>query len=102
MERLFSWSNTNKLLGKGFSGLKTGITTTAGQCLAASFRMNNENVVIVLLGSKTGDKRWYEAIKLKDYYERLLDLNGSFSAVKKRDNFLKASTKTLKAFHYIS
>lgn len=99
MEKTFSWSNTNKLLGKGFSGLKTGVTTTAGPCLVASFRMNGENVVIVLLGSKTGDKRWYEAIKLKDYYERLLNLNGTFSAVKK-DNFLKVSTKTLKGFRY--
>lgn len=37
--RLYSWENTNKLLWKnGYTGLKTGITQTAGPCLAASFR----------------------------------------------------------------
>ena len=31
-----SWSNTNKMLGEGWSGIKTGITPNAGPCLAAS------------------------------------------------------------------
>lgn len=36
--RLYWWENTNKLLWRGgYSGLKTGITQSAGPCLAASF-----------------------------------------------------------------
>ena len=31
-----SWENTNKMLGEGWSGIKTGITPNAGPCLAAS------------------------------------------------------------------
>ncbi len=30
------WVNTNKMLGEGWSGIKTGITPNAGPCLAAS------------------------------------------------------------------
>jgi serine-type D-Ala-D-Ala carboxypeptidase (penicillin-binding protein 5/6) len=30
------WENTNKMLGEGWSGIKTGITPNAGPCLAAS------------------------------------------------------------------
>lgn len=34
---LYQWQNTNKLLEQpGYTGLKTGITPTAGPCLAAS------------------------------------------------------------------
>ena len=32
----YKWENTNKLLELGYSGLKTGVTPTAGPCLAAS------------------------------------------------------------------
>mmetsp|Transcript_11309 Transcript_11309/g.8314 ORF Transcript_11309/g.8314 Transcript_11309/m.8314 type:complete len:81 (+) Transcript_11309:104-346(+) len=35
-EYSYSWANTNKLLECGYDGLKTGITPTAGPCLAAS------------------------------------------------------------------
>ena len=30
------WTNTNRLLSEGFDGIKTGITDTAGPCLAFS------------------------------------------------------------------
>ena len=70
LEKDFTWTNTNKLLGKGFNGLKTGVTSMAGPCLSASFTMNGEDVIVVLLASKTGEKRWYDARKLKDYYGR--------------------------------
>ena len=36
-EKTFTWRNTNKLLGKGFNGTKTGITPSAGPCLSASY-----------------------------------------------------------------
>jgi D-alanyl-D-alanine carboxypeptidase len=34
----YKWENTNKLLDiQGFDGIKTGITPTAGPCLAARY-----------------------------------------------------------------
>lgn len=36
----FFWENTNKMLGEGWSGIKTGITPNAGPCLAASLCRN--------------------------------------------------------------
>ena len=39
------WSNTNKLLGSGWEGIKTGYTVAAGNCLASL----REGVFIVVL-----------------------------------------------------
>lgn len=62
--REFQWSNTNKLLGKGFNGLKTGITPAAGPCLAASFEKDSLHLIIILMNTKTMDNRWVEVPKL--------------------------------------
>ena len=48
------WENTNKLLDDGFEGIKTGITETAGPCLAAYYK----DLVIVVLNSKSMNERW--------------------------------------------
>lgn len=38
-KRFNVWENTNKLLRReGFVGIKTGITITAGPCLASAYR----------------------------------------------------------------
>ena len=38
-KRAVCWENTNKLLRReGFVGLKTGITVTAGPCLACAYK----------------------------------------------------------------
>jgi D-alanyl-D-alanine carboxypeptidase len=55
------WQNTNKLLDKGYEGLKTGITDSAGPCLASSLRkrktgvpnIKEVNIVVVVLNSKS-------------------------------------------------
>jgi D-alanyl-D-alanine carboxypeptidase len=52
--------NTNKMLDDGFEGIKTGITETAGPCLAACYK----DLVIVVLNSKSMDSRWIEVKKL--------------------------------------
>jgi len=36
--RSYIWKNTNRLLEKGFHGIKTGITENAGPCLAAAYK----------------------------------------------------------------
>ena len=35
--RKIEWENTNKLLIKGYKGVKTGITAEAGYCLSSYF-----------------------------------------------------------------
>ena len=62
--REFSWTNTNKLLGKGFNGVKTGVTPAAGPCLAASFEKDSLHLVVVVMNTKTMDNRWVEVPKL--------------------------------------
>lgn len=46
--------NTNKLLEDGFDGIKTGITDSAGPCLAASYK----DFIVVVLNSKSMSDRW--------------------------------------------
>lgn len=61
--RFLHWKNTNKLLGKGFDGVKTGVTLTAGPCLCVSSH-KEISLVIVLLNSKTMEDRWIDAKKI--------------------------------------
>lgn len=63
-DKKFRWRNTNKLLGKGYSGIKTGITNSAGPCLVTSIEKDNLSLIIVVLNSKTMDQRWHEIQKL--------------------------------------
>jgi len=51
-------------LGKGFNGVKTGVTPAAGPCLAASFEKDSLHLVIVVMNTKTMDNRWVEVPKL--------------------------------------
>ena len=64
--RFQTWENTNKLLGNGFSGVKTGVTDNAGPCLCVCLKKSNP-IVIVLLNSRTMDDRWIEARRLADW-----------------------------------
>lgn len=56
------WENTNKMLGEGWSGIKTGVTPNAGPCLAASVAMmlngREYEFVVVLLQSESMEARW--------------------------------------------
>lgn len=48
--RLVEWHNTNKLLRReGFVGLKTGITVTAGPCLAAAYNFRDKTFISIVL-----------------------------------------------------
>ena len=58
--RYGQFQNTNKLLEDGFDGIKTGITDTAGPCLAASYK----DFIIIVLNSKSMNERWFEVKKL--------------------------------------
>lgn len=60
------WENTNKLLSKGFEGVKTGVTNKAGPCLCASYK-NDTHMIVTLLNSKSMEARWIEAKKLVEW-----------------------------------
>ncbi|WP_425448683.1 D-alanyl-D-alanine carboxypeptidase family protein [Dethiothermospora halolimnae] len=62
-------TNTNRLINKykGINGLKTGYTSKAGHCLAASAKRGNLKLISVVLGSETSTIRFNETKKLLDY-----------------------------------
>jgi D-alanyl-D-alanine carboxypeptidase len=66
-ERQYSWKNTNKMLEKGYNGIKTGITPSAGPCLASSIETKGYFLIIILLKSKTTDIRWEETEALTNW-----------------------------------
>ncbi len=61
--------NTNKLVRfyEGTTGLKTGTTSGAGYCLAASAARNGMELVAVIMGGETSPARFEGAKKLLDY-----------------------------------
>lgn len=61
-------NNTNKLVNTydGITGLKTGTTSNAGFCIAATASRDDFNLVAVVLGSDTSDHRFDTAAYLLD------------------------------------
>lgn len=61
-------NNTNKLVNvySGITGLKTGTTSNAGFCIAATAKRENMNLVAVVLGSDTSKNRFETASYLLD------------------------------------
>ena len=61
-------NNTNKLVNTydGITGLKTGTTSNAGFCIAATATRNDMNLVAVVLGSDTSEHRFQTAAYLLD------------------------------------
>lgn len=61
--------NTNKLVRfyEGTTGLKTGTTSNAGYCLAASAARDGMELVAVIMGGETSPARFEGAKKLLDY-----------------------------------
>ncbi len=66
-----TWHNTNYLLRtdnrfylEGATGLKTGYTSEAGYCLAASAEKNNVKLIAIMMNSPNGDGRFDDAVGL--------------------------------------
>lgn len=60
-----TWYNSNRLLTvKGFSGIKTGITPTAGSCLSVFYEDKYCRLVTVVLGSRSIEHRWKDTLRL--------------------------------------
>ena len=59
------WKNTNRLLeDAGCDGVKTGTTNAAVHCLVASAHQGDDHLIVVVLGSTSGDGRYEDARKL--------------------------------------
>ena len=65
----FGLSNTNKLIRfyQGATGLKTGFTSGAGYCLSASAQREGMELVAVVMGAETSQKRNDACRQLLDY-----------------------------------
>lgn len=61
--------NTNELLGvyPGMTGIKTGWTSAAGGCLAASAKRDGVELIAVVMHTPDEEARFTEAAKLLDY-----------------------------------
>lgn len=76
--------NTNKLIRyfEGCDGGKTGSTSEAGYCLAATAKRGNMRLIGVVLGAQNGKLRFAEASKLLNYgfsnYENELIVGKNF------------------------
>jgi D-alanyl-D-alanine carboxypeptidase len=58
--RTLSWENTNRMLWKGWSGIKTGVTPNAGPCLAASLATGGHEFLVVIANCSSMEQRWGE------------------------------------------
>ncbi|MBQ9165429.1 MAG: D-alanyl-D-alanine carboxypeptidase [Oscillospiraceae bacterium] len=65
----FQLANTNKLIYyyDGATGLKTGSTNAAGYCISATALRDDMELIAVILGAETSDKRFNDAKTLLNY-----------------------------------
>lgn len=65
----FGLSNTNKMVRfySGCNGLKTGFTRSAGYCLSASAQRDGLELIAVVMGCETSQKRFAACKSLLDY-----------------------------------
>jgi serine-type D-Ala-D-Ala carboxypeptidase (penicillin-binding protein 5/6) len=63
--RRVSWTNTNQLLDRqGYLGFKTGTTDAAGSCLVSLSRMEDNETIVVVLGSSGSAARYSDSRNL--------------------------------------
>ena len=66
--KTYKWYNTHLMLGqRGINGIKTGITPSAGPCLATSISYEGIELVVVIICTKSMDIRWSETWKLANW-----------------------------------
>ena len=68
--RIATWTTTNKLLGQGFDGVKTGTTDKAGPCVCARVKDPICPLLITVLNSATSEDRWKDVIHLSTWAKR--------------------------------
>ena len=66
--RKAKWQNTNKLLNEGWSGVKTGVTKSAGPCMSACCCVSDKlSLVITTLNSDSTEQRWCDVVQLASW-----------------------------------
>lgn len=78
-EKWSELNNTNELLGKykGANGIKTGWTSAAGGCLAASAKRGEIELIAIVMRSTNQDTRFDDATNLFNYgFERVRMVSG--------------------------
>lgn len=65
----FTLTNTNKLVRfyQGANGLKTGFTSKSGYCISATAKRDGLQLIAVIMGAESSDKRNQTAKRLFDY-----------------------------------
>jgi len=65
----FTLTNTNKLVRfyNGANGLKTGFTSKSGYCISATAKRDGLQLIAVIMGAESSDKRNLTAKRLFDY-----------------------------------
>lgn len=69
----YEWKSHNNLLKEGAdyykyaTGLKTGFTSKAGNCLSATAKKDETELILITLGSETDAGRWEDAKKILEY-----------------------------------
>ena len=65
----FTLTNTNKLVRfySGANGLKTGFTSKSGYCISATAKRDGLQLIAVIMGAESSDKRNLTAKRLFDY-----------------------------------
>ena len=65
----FTLTNTNKLVRfyEGANGLKTGFTSKSGYCISATAKRDGLQLIAVVMGAESSDKRNLTAKRLFDY-----------------------------------
>lgn len=83
-----SQNNRNRLLWENafVDGIKTGMTNSAGYCLASSAKKNNRRLIAVVLGAPSEKLRSYESLRLLQYGFRFFE---SHLAIKKEEALSK-------------
>lgn len=81
LKREVSWENTNKLLRRpGFAGVKTGVTVTAGPCLASLFSVRGREFIVILLRTNKLSRRFKETRWILSMCLKKLNYDGALTS----------------------
>jgi D-alanyl-D-alanine carboxypeptidase len=79
-KKTYRWENTHKMLDQdAVLGLKTGITNSAGPCLATAMNIDDSSLIVVLLNCKDMDCRWLETYKLAKWAAKRMRIIRNFT-----------------------
>lgn len=98
----FTLSNTNKLIRfyKGATGLKTGSTSVAKNCISATAKRDGMHLIAVVMGAETSKKRFADASNMLNYgfgaykVKKVVEKGGAMAEVKIKKG-MKSKTSLL-------